>query len=214
MGRMMWRDDSRRSRVGASKASGRAASPGTRAVFLDRDGTIIYDRQYLADPHGVELLPKAAAGLKSLGSLGFRLAVVTNQSGVGRGSFGLEAVEAVHQRLDLLLASHGVSVDAYFICPHAPADGCDCRKPRPGLVLKAILQLHADPAASFMIGDQPTDILAGRAAGARTVRISSGPVLPGPGAEEDGADFRAADLVEAAGLIAAASGLSRRLHAG
>lgn len=178
---------------------------GVAAVFLDRDGTIIRDRGYLSGPGGVELLPSAADGLRALRASGFKLVVITNQSGVGRGYFDMAAVASIHRRLDEILASHGASVDAYFVCPHAPPDGCECRKPKPGLINEAVLQLGVSPRSSFMVGDQQTDILAGNAAGIRTVRIQgeAGPLALLPTGQVT-ADFVATDLVEAASVIAAA----------
>ena len=181
-----------------------------RAVFLDRDGTIIRDRHYLCDPEGVELMPGAADGLSTLQSLGFLLAVVTNQSGIGRGYFDMEAVEAVHERLDRMLAALGVTVDGYFVCPHTPSDGCQCRKPAPGLILSAAHRFEVGLGESFTVGDQRSDIRAGQAAGTRTVMIAADD--PGLTQESDARRpyFRARDLAAAARYIAGASGLAPR----
>jgi D-glycero-D-manno-heptose 1,7-bisphosphate phosphatase len=194
---------------------GNKSDPGAPTVFLDRDGTIIHDRGYLSDPAGVELLPNAADGLRALRASGFKLVVITNQSGVGRGYFDTAAVESIHRKLDQILASHGTSVDAYFVCPHAPQDGCECRKPKPGLISDAVRQLGASPRSSFMVGDQHTDVLAGKAAGIRTVWIQGGTgPLPLAMPEQVTADFLAADLMEAAVVIAAAARATMRWRAG
>jgi histidinol-phosphate phosphatase family protein len=164
-----------------------------RAIFLDRDGTLIVDKDYLATVEGVELLPGAGAGLAALAGLGFRLVVVTNQSGIGRGYFTADLVHAQFARLQRLLLPHGVALAHLEFCPHAPAASCACRKPQPGMLLAAAEKLGLDCARSYMIGDKDADVGAGRAAGCRTVRI--GQPLPG-------ADFSAPDLPTAAAWIA------------
>lgn len=127
---------------------------GRRFVLLDRDGTLIVDRHYLADPQGVELLPGVGAGLRQMRELGLGLVVITNQSGVGRGYFTLEQVEQVHQRLGQLLAVEQVQLDGIYSCPHTPADGCSCRKPATGLVEKAASELDFEPQSCFVVGDR------------------------------------------------------------
>ena len=104
-----------------------------RVVLLDRDGTIIIDRHYLADPRGVELIEGAAEGLRRLAALGLGLVVVTNQSAIGRGRLDVEGLERIHRELSRLLADRGVRLDGIFWCPHRPEDDCDCRKPRSGM---------------------------------------------------------------------------------
>lgn len=170
-----------------------------RAVFLDRDGTLIYDRGYLADPAGVELLPDTLAALRLLRARGLALVLVTNQSGVGRGMFSHGAVAAVHRRLAELLAAQAIVLDGVYYCPHAPWDGCDCRKPRPGMLLRAARDLDLDLERSFMAGDKLDDVAAGRRAGCRTALLSS----PTPAsAERVAPDFVAPDLLSAAEWIA------------
>jgi D-glycero-D-manno-heptose 1,7-bisphosphate phosphatase len=145
-----------------------------RFVLLDRDGTIIVERHYLADPNGVELLPGAIEGLRHIRDLGLGLVVVTNQSGVGRGFFDVQRVEMVHTRLREMLAQHGICLDGVYFCPHSPEDGCECRKPRPGLVHRAAEELHFDPQAAFVIGDKPCDIELGWRLRATTVLVKTG----------------------------------------
>jgi len=154
----------------------RAISPeGERgAVFLDRDGTVIAERHYLHDPAGVELLPGAAAGLRAMQSLGLRLVLVTNQSGVGRGYFGRDAVERVHGRLLELLEREGVDLDAIYLCPHTPEESCSCRKPLPGLIQRAARDLGLDPAHSFVIGDKACDVDLGLVVSATTFLVTTG----------------------------------------
>ena len=163
------------------------------AIFIDRDGTVIEDRGYLADVDGVCLLPGAGEGLARLAAAGFLLVLITNQSGVGRGYFDLDAVDRQHQRLAELLRPFGVRWAAIRVCPHRPDDDCDCRKPRPGMILSAAKELDISLPDSYVIGDKESDLAAGRAAGCRTVAI--GP-LPA-------ADLHAPDLRQAAETILA-----------
>ena len=161
------------------------------AVFVDRDGTIIVDKHYLADADGVELLANSGEGLRTIQDLGFCLVLVTNQSGVGRGWFDKDTVVAQHLRLRELLAPYGVQFAAIKVCPHVPDDGCECRKPKPLMLIEAAQELKLDLAASFMIGDTPADVEAGRAAGCRTICIGT----------EASADHQANDLLAAAAII-------------
>ena len=143
-------------------------------VLLDRDGTLNVEKHYLSDPDELALFPGTTCALKRLRQLGYGLVVVTNQSGVGRGYFTAEAVERVHDRLRELLAADGASVDAIYICPHAPDQDCDCRKPLPGMALQAIAEFGFDPEKSIVIGDKAVDIALGRAIGARTILVRTG----------------------------------------
>lgn len=141
------------------------------AVFLDRDGTVIVDKHYLCEPEGVELLPGAVEGLRHMRSLGLALVLVSNQSGVGRGYFGLDAVERVHKRLVAMLEAQGVRLDGIYFCPHGPEESCSCRKPAPGLILRAAQELGIDPAASFVVGDKPCDVELGQGVGATSFLV-------------------------------------------
>lgn len=168
------------------------------AAFVDRDGTINVERHYLGNPDELELIPGAAAGLKDLQRQGFALVVLTNQSGVARRYFTLDAVAAVHARLAEMLAAEGVTLDAVYICPHGPADACDCRKPLPGMALKAADDLGLDLGRSVMIGDKAADLGLGRAIGARTVLVRTGHGLAEEPSAAPLADFVADDLAAAA----------------
>ena len=143
-------------------------------VLLDRDGTIIEDRHYLADPGGVVLLPGAVAGLCRLTQAGYRLALLTNQSGIGRGLFDLAAMQRVHERLAALLDQHGIRLDGIFFCPHAPEESCGCRKPLPGLIWQAARELGVRPERACVIGDKEADVDLGRNVGARTLLVRTG----------------------------------------
>jgi D-glycero-D-manno-heptose 1,7-bisphosphate phosphatase len=145
-----------------------------RFVLLDRDGTIIVERRYLSDPDGVELLPGAVEGLKRLQDLGLGLAVVTNQSGVGRGYFDVQRVHDVHIRLRELLAQRNIHLNGVFFCPHVPCDQCLCRKPRPGLAWRAADELHFDLQSAFVIGDKACDVELGRRVNAKSILVRTG----------------------------------------
>ncbi|HVA49100.1 MAG TPA: HAD family hydrolase [Pirellulales bacterium] len=145
-----------------------------RFVLLDRDGTINVECHYLSDPDDLELLPNAAEGLAELKRLGLGLVVVTNQSGVGRGFFDEDRLNAVHERLHALLRSSGVEIDGIVCCTHRPDEGCGCRKPLPGLVEAAAREHGFLPSDSFVIGDKPCDIDLGRAVGATTLLVRTG----------------------------------------
>lgn len=159
-------------------------SAGRPAVFLDRDGTLIHDRHYLADPAGVELLPGAAETVARFNRAGLFVALITNQSGIGRGYFGEAEYEAVHARLVELLASEGARLDAEYHCPLSDVDpdpGRD-RKPGPGMYLRAAREHGLDPAASWYVGDRLRDVAASRELGGRGILVR------GPQSELDEAD--------------------------
>lgn len=144
-------------------------------MFLDRDGTMIDDVGYIADPSAVRLLDGAADALRAFAELGFAVVVVSNQSGVGRGMFGLDTVWAVDAEMRRRFAAEGAHIDASYYCPHHPGDGCACRKPAPGMLLDAVEALDLDLARSWMIGDRESDLGAGRAAGCRVAAVGFRP---------------------------------------
>lgn len=172
-------------------------------VLLDRDGTIIVDKHYLHDPDGVELLPGAAEGLKRMQDMGYRLAVLTNQSGVSRGYYDEASVHACNERMEELLAGHNVRIDGVYYCPHSPDDGCDCRKPATGLMDQAVEVHGFDPREAVMIGDKKADMGVGRNSGAKTILVRTG-----KGAEQEVVCRDLADHV-VDDLLAAAEVLSR-----
>jgi histidinol-phosphate phosphatase family protein len=182
--------------------TGKAEGPGTRRfVVLDRDGTVNAERNYLSDPEVVELLPHAAHGLKLMQDLGLGLVIVTNQSAIGRGYFNDGRLGEIHERLRTLLAKEDVSLDGIYYCPHTPEEGCNCRKPAPGLVYRAAAELGFDPQRAFLIGDKKCDVELGRAVGAKTFLVRTGygaQVASGNGATPD---YVVDDLFEAAVLI-------------
>ncbi len=137
---------------------------GCRAVLLDRDGTINVDHGYLHDTSLLEFLPGAVEGLRRLSREGFRLIIITNQSGIGRGYFSLEQYREFNDALVEALRVEGVDIAATFFCPHSPSDGCGCRKPYPYMALEAIKEFGIDPSRSYMFGDKPSDVECGEAA--------------------------------------------------
>lgn len=145
-----------------------------KTCFLDRDGTLIADRQYLSDPDGVDLLPGVCDGLEQLVSAGFFLAVLTNQSGIGRGYFFEQDMVRVNQRVDELLRAQKLRIDAWYFCPHHPVDACACRKPQRGLADQAATDFDLDLTQSFVIGDSDADIGLARNIGAVGIRVLTG----------------------------------------
>ncbi|MFH1091611.1 MAG: HAD family hydrolase [Pseudomonadota bacterium] len=172
-----------------------------RFVLLDRDGTIIADRNYLSDPDQVKLLPGAAQGLRRLQALGLGMAIMSNQSGVGRGYFSEADLTEIHQRLIEILKIEGVVLDGAFYCPHAPEDDCRCRKPRPGLVDQARQVLSFDPADCFVVGDKDSDVELGRGIGAITILVRPGQGGGLEGYPESGPDYIVDDLLAASIVI-------------
>jgi D-glycero-D-manno-heptose 1,7-bisphosphate phosphatase len=168
-----------------------------KVVILDRDGTIIVDRDYLDDPAGLSFLPGAAEALQWLHTHGFRLVVVTNQSGVARGRFGLERLALIHQRFAEMVALAGAHLEGIYFCPHGPDDGCDCRKPNTGLLEQAASELGFDLSSVIVVGDKESDIELGRRVFAPTILIAAAAT----GRPETAADFVANDLREAARVI-------------
>jgi D-glycero-D-manno-heptose 1,7-bisphosphate phosphatase len=148
--------------------------PERRFVLLDRDGTVIVEKHYLSDPDQLELVPGAAAGLRRLAAAGAGLVLVTNQSGIGRGYFDEARLAQIHARLVDALRAEAVALDGIYVCPHHPDDGCACRKPRTGLVLRAAAELGFDPARAFVVGDMASDVALGRALGATTLLVRTG----------------------------------------
>ncbi|MEO6463381.1 MAG: HAD-IIIA family hydrolase [Candidatus Eisenbacteria bacterium] len=145
-----------------------------RAVFLDRDGTLNREIGYIGDPADLVLVTGFGPALLRLAHAGYALVVVSNQSAIGRGVLTAAQVDAVNARLLLFLQAEGVAVDGLFLCPHAPADGCDCRKPAPGLLLQARDALDLDLEGSWLVGDSAHDMAAARAAGVHPLLVLTG----------------------------------------
>ncbi|HCE43377.1 MAG TPA: HAD family hydrolase [Lentisphaeria bacterium] len=138
-----------------------------KAVFLDRDGTIMFDSGYVSDPEKVDIFEETVEALKALRVAGYLLVIITNQSGIARGYFTTDDLEKVNSRMSSLFKEHGVVFDGIYICPHRDEDRCTCRKPLPGLIFRAARELDIDVSASFMIGNSKSDVHSGIAAGCR-----------------------------------------------
>ncbi len=152
-----------------------------RAVFLDRDGTIIEEVGYLDRPERVEFFPWTIDAIRVLNRAGLAVVLVSNQSGIARGFFTDAVVEDVHRRMADMLAAGGAHIDAYYYCPHHPdgrvpelAKVCDCRKPARGLVDRAVAEFGIDPRRSFVVGDRWLDVGLARTVGAKGVLVRTG----------------------------------------
>src|SRR5919106_5893166 len=170
-----------------------------RFIVLDRDGTLIEEREYLSQPEQVTLIPGAALAVRELQQMGFGLVVITNQSGLGRGIFDQAQLDRIHERFKQLLHREGVWLDGIYVCPHKPDDNCACRKPRLGLLQKAARELGFNLANCIVIGDKACDIEMGHGAGALTFLVRTG-----YGAQvenEAAADFVVDDLAAATASI-------------
>jgi D,D-heptose 1,7-bisphosphate phosphatase len=169
---------------------------------------VVRDVPYNADPELIELAPGAVEGLSALATAGYRLIVISNQSGVAQGYFTEAALTAVERRLREQLAEHRIELDGFYYCPHHPDAAieryriqCECRKPAPGLVLRAARKHRIDISRSWFVGDILNDIEAGRRAGCRTVLIDNGNETLWQFTPERMPDLFAADLAEAAAMI-------------
>ena len=152
-----------------------------KAVFLDRDGTVNVEVQYLSEVAGFRFIAGVPEALRRLKEAGFLLVVVTNQSGIGRGYYDEQALEAIHAHMHTELADRGAAIDACYFCPHHPEHAlgdyrreCGCRKPLPGMLQQAALDLDIDLAASFMVGDKLADVQAGISAGCTSLLVLTG----------------------------------------
>ena len=180
-----------------------------KAVFLDRDGTINIEKNYLYKPEDWEWIAGSVEAIKGFNRLGYLVIVVTNQAGVARGLYGCAEVERLHRYVDGLLAQAGARIDAYYYCPHHPDFGkikdCDCRKPKPGLLYRAGADFSIDLTDSYLIGDKASDILAGAAAGVTTFLVATG-YGQGEISKINPKTTVVANLLEAYKLIAARQG--------
>jgi histidinol-phosphate phosphatase family protein len=191
------------------------------AIFLDKDGTLVEDVPYNVDPARIRLAPGAGSGLRRLRDAAYRLFVVSNQSGVARGFFPESALVEVEAELRRLLAELGVALDGFYYCPHHPegavdaySASCSCRKPGPGMVLRAAEEHGLDLGRSWLIGDILDDVEAGRRAGCRTVLLDNGHETEWVLTPWREPDARAADLDEASRIILQVSASDRSLLAG
>ncbi len=186
------------------------------AVFLDRDGTMVREVQFLRRHDDLTWLPATIDAVRLLNRAGFVVCVTTNQSGVGRGLFRAEDVETLHARMQETLDAAGARVDAWFYCPHHPDAAvpdlrmvCECRKPRAGMIQRAAERFAIDVGRSFVIGDRLTDVGLAQSAGARGILVRTGygeHTLQENGGRAPGAALVAADLMEATAWVLRESG--------
>ncbi len=171
-----------------------------KAIFLDRDGTVNagipkYERVDSVDK--VEILPNCISGLANLAKLDFMVFFVTNQAGLAEGLISRDDFDIINNEILKQTASSGITITKTYVCPHGDVSDCDCRKPKPGLLLQAATEYGIDLSASWMIGDRLTDILTGINAGTKTILVQTGSIMKAPEAT-----FVAADLLEASEYIA------------
>jgi len=168
-----------------------------KAVFLDRDGTINRDVNYCRTVEAFEILPGVPEAIKQLNRHGFKVIVITNQSGVARGYFTEKELAEIHRYMQAELLKAGARIDAVYYCPHHPDENCDCRKPQPKMILQAVHEYNIDTGLSYMIGDDPKDVAAGKNAGCKTILLTG----EQSGYGQTAADYEAANLLEAAKWI-------------
>jgi D-glycero-D-manno-heptose 1,7-bisphosphate phosphatase len=180
-----------------------------KAIFLDKDGTLLDDIPYNVDPQRMVLSRNAGEGLRLFHELGYQLIVVSNQAGIAKGYFSKEAMLTVEKRLAELLQKEQVNLHAFYYCPHHPhgsvmqyAMYCDCRKPLPGMLVQAAMDHDIDLAASWMIGDILDDVEAGNSAGCRTILLDNGNETEWLISTERKPDLMVPDILAAARLVA------------
>ncbi|MDQ5984381.1 MAG: Histidine biosynthesis bifunctional protein HisB [Syntrophus sp. SKADARSKE-3] len=152
-----------------------------RAVFLDRDGTINEEVGYLSNLDQLSIIPEAFEAVRLMNRRGFQVIVITNQSGIGRGYFDEAVVEGIHNHMRAVFLAEGAVIDYFYYCPHHPTKGrgvyllaCSCRKPEPGMLIRAAAERNIDLPSSYMIGDTLKDVLAGKRAGCKGILVETG----------------------------------------
>ncbi len=178
-----------------------------RAVFLDRDGTIIVHEPYLSSPDQLKLLPYAAEGIRLFQKMGYFVFIITNQSGIARGFFDEKCLLLIHDKLITMLQKEDITINGIYYCPHHTEGvveqyrvACDCRKPKPKMILDAANKYHVDLAQSLMIGDSAVDMQAGKNAGCICVLVKN-PHSDVSDEISKNADYIVNDLREAAGIF-------------
>ncbi len=174
------------------------------AVFLDRDGTVSEEIGYMYDVARYRIFPWTGHAIRKMNDTGMRVILATNQSGVERGYFTERMVHRVHDRLRDAIARYGARLDGAYFCPHTTASDCPCRKPRPGMLIRAQREFGIDLSSSYMVGDRISDVRAGKAARTRTILVMTGDGQRERALCQDDEmqpDLFAEDLAEAAELI-------------
>jgi len=174
---------------------------GRGAVFLDRDGVVISEKDFIADPTKLEFISGSIEAIKLIPSHFLKI-IISNQSGIGRGYFSTAQVESFNTHLLRELEKNGAFIDEIYYCPHKPEDNCNCRKPRTGLFEQAKKKFSIDFAKSWVVGDKSSDILAGKNIAARTVLVLTGYGGNEKGGTDSKPDYMAKNLLEAVELIA------------
>ncbi len=145
-----------------------------KVVFLDRDGTINEEKGYLDNPHDLVLIDGAVEALRLLRQEGFRLIIITNQSGISRGYLTEDTLRKIHERLIKLLKDYDIVIDGIYYCPHLPDDGCGCRKPSTALIVRAVSELGLSIGRAYVVGDKVSDIEMAENAGAKGILVRTG----------------------------------------
>ncbi len=178
------------------------------AVFLDRDGTINVDVDFLVSPNQLQIIPRSDSAIRELNNLNVKVFIVTNQSGIARGFLTEQTLAEIHRELSLQLQRKEAHIDEYYYCPHLPGVDdtrynveCECRKPKPGMLIQAAREHNVNLRQSFIIGDRCRDVETGKAAGVSTVMVATG-----YGASEQNdcsftADYFASDLFDAVQFV-------------
>lgn len=145
-----------------------------KAVFLDRDGTINVDREYVHKIKDLEFIPGVLEALAKLAKTEYKIIIITSQSGIGRGYYTQKEYELFNEHMLKRIKNHGGRIDGIYFCPHHPNDGCECRKPMPKMILNAANDFNIDLSKSYMIGDKKSDVEMGKNAGCKTIRVMTG----------------------------------------
>jgi D-glycero-D-manno-heptose 1,7-bisphosphate phosphatase len=145
-----------------------------KAIFLDRDGVINVDKEYLHEPEQFELEKNVAKGIKTMQAMGYKLVVITNQGGIGLGYYTKEDFYKVNREMFKQLGKEGINIDKVYFCPHMPSDECTCRKPKTGMITRGEEELNLDLKKCFVIGDKTADIKAGNDSGCKTILVKTG----------------------------------------
>jgi D-glycero-D-manno-heptose 1,7-bisphosphate phosphatase len=176
----------------------------SKAVFLDRDGTIIEDSGYINSPDQIKFIPGSIEAIKQLNQAGYKVVIISNQAGVARGLLSENMLQTIDKLIHRQVLSGGGHIDASYYCPHHPEHGaypykqvCECRKPHPGLIKRAVRDKNLELSGSFMVGDKSSDVETGKSAGVQTVFVRTGHGQAEEKKLKEKPDHRADNLAEA-----------------